>query len=936
MSEHRRKPPQQDGGRTAARRAAQQPSVGHTTPPRETTMSSASVPHSDERPYGGRAEARRAAQRGGSRRRMDGGAGSGHGGRGGGRRGGGGGGHEGGGGQPGRKRLIDYPRRGKYGWRRWMPSWKLVSGLCLGFFGALMTAATIAYAMVGVPDPDKMAEAENNVYYWDDGTQMAATGGERNRQNIELSQIPMDMQNAVISAENKDFWNDSGVDPVGIGRALLNMAKGEDTQGGSTITQQYVKNARLNDQSQTLSRKFKELFISIKIDSNVEKPDIMAGYLNTSYYGRGAHGIQAAARTYYGKDAKKLNASECAVLASLLKGATWFDPAGATDIHPRATPEGNYKRAKDRWNWILDEMVKDGHLDAAERDKFVQEGFPMPDPVKKGAKLGGQIGYLVDVAKQNFLSNNDLGVDADDLAQGGYEIHTTFNKEKIKKLEKAVTKIQKENIDPKKRPDTDTHVQFGGASVEPATGKIVAIYGGEDATKHFTNNADVTGAQVGSTFKPFVLAAAMRDGVRDPELGPEQSLEQRTLINPDKAIYNGKNLLRINRYDGEVWRDDTGKDHRQVNDGDQSYPDMDLREAMIVSANSPYVQLGMDIGIPQVRQAAVDAGLLEDSLTRAEVPSFSIGISSPSAIRMASSYATFAARGEQRDPYSVTHAKKNGKTIFKHKDAPKGAFTQAVADNVTDVLKDVVEAPNGTGGNAEIPGRPVAGKTGTTDGNRSAWFVGYTPQLSTAIDMYRFDDDDSKKNREFLKMFGTGGQQKIHGASFPSDIWKLYMSDVLEGEPVKQFPKPEPIGEAVWGGGAVSPPPTPSEEPSETPSSEPPSEEPSETPSDEPSETPSESCDPWEDWSCGDPGGSDGGKPGGSDGGKPGGSDGGKPGGSGNEGAANEGAASEGAASEGAASEGAASEGAASEGAASEGAASEGAANGNPVGGARR
>ncbi|PIM65791.1 penicillin-binding protein, partial [Streptomyces sp. JV178] len=158
---------------------------------------------------------------------------------------------------------------------------------------------------------------------------MVATGGEVNRQIIAYEKIPKAMRYAVMSAENKTFETDSGVDPMGIARAVVNMAKGGQTQGGSTITQQYVKNAMLDDQSQTLSRKVKELFISVKVGASVEKEDIMRGYLNTAYFGRGAYGIQAAARTYFGQDAEKLDPSQCAFLAAILKGATYYDPAGA-------------------------------------------------------------------------------------------------------------------------------------------------------------------------------------------------------------------------------------------------------------------------------------------------------------------------------------------------------------------------------------------------------------------------------------------------------------------------------------------------------------------------------------------------------------------------------------------------------------------------------
>ncbi|MGW2749324.1 penicillin-binding transpeptidase domain-containing protein, partial [Streptomyces sp. NPDC001450] len=343
--------------------------------------------------------------------------------------------------------------------------------------------------------------------------------------------------------------------------------------------------------------------------------------------------------------------------------------AGSVDIDPTATPEANTARATERWNWILDEMVKDRHLPPAERAKA--KAFPMPNKPTKNAQLGGQVGYLVDLAKSYLLNNNDQNIDANKLAQGGYEIHTTFDKKKVDKLKAAVKKVQDANIKPKKRPDTDTHVQFGGASVDPKTGAIVAIYGGENATKHFTNNANETGAQVGSTFKPFVLAAAMRDGVRDPKLPEEQGTSERHIVDPDKSKYNGKNKLKIKKWDGSIWRNEKGQEWLQTNDGGESFGDIDLREAMVHSANAPFVQLGMDIGIPTVRKSATDAGLLESSLNKSNVPSFSIGISSPSAIRMAGAYATFAANGKQNDPFSVTEVKREGKTVFKHEVKPK-------------------------------------------------------------------------------------------------------------------------------------------------------------------------------------------------------------------------------------------------------------------------
>ncbi|GAA3500309.1 transglycosylase domain-containing protein [Streptomyces prasinosporus] len=721
--------------------------------------------------------------------------------------------------------------------------------MCIAFFGSLVAVAGIGYAMVDVPNVALTATAQNNVYYWSDGSQMVATGGERNRQIVSLAQIPEEMRNAVISQENKTFYEDSGIDPKGIARAVFNMARGGETQGGSTITQQYVKNAMLEDQSQTVSRKFKEIFVSIKVGATEPKDKILKGYLNSAYYGRGAYGIQAASRAYFNKDAIDLNAGECAFLSAVLKGATYYDPAGAKSIDPvGATPEKNQERLLRQMQDTLDKMVEYGHLSAEERAKYTK--LPKWQNPRSNTALSGQIGYLVDLAKAYIVNNSEeTGITANDLEKGGYSIYTTFDKKKVQALEKSVKKVYKENIKPKERPETDTHVQFGGASVDPATGAIKAIYGGVDATEHFTNNADATGAQVGSTFKPFVLAAAMNWGVRNPDLDPVQAQDERTRVS-EKSLYSGKNKLKIRNYDGTIWQNEKGEQWEQVNDGDETYgspPDykIDLREAMRESVNSSFVQLGMDVGLDKVKEAAVDAGILESSLAGTDYPSFSIGTSNPSAIRMAGAYATFAASGKQREPFSVKKVTSKDGTVFTHKTETEQAFTAQVADNVTDVLKTVVE--EGTGTNAQLTGREVAGKTGTTDGNKSAWFVGYTPQLSTAISMFRYPDDESIKNRQFLEMFGTGGQEKIHGASFPSEIFADYMEDALKGQAPKAFPTPEPIGEIVNDDPAPTPTPSATETEEATPSETPTPTETETTPA--PTET--ATCRPF-DFNCED------------------------------------------------------------------------------------
>ncbi|MFJ5518957.1 transglycosylase domain-containing protein [Streptomyces griseoluteus] len=790
MSEHRRKPPQPQGGGRAARRGQPGPSSGRPAAPRGANGASdhSYGSHSqgpdaygsggDGREYGSRAEARRAAQRGGGRRRGADNAPP-----------GGGRGRDQG--PPGKPRFIDYPRVGRYGWRRWVPSWRLVTGLGLGFVGSLVVMAGVGYALVGIPDENAAAESQNNVYYWADGTQMVATGTGVNRQNLTIDKIPKAMQYAVISAENKSFYQDSGVDPMGIARALANMARGGQTQGGSTITQQFVKNTYLS-QDQTLTRKFTEMFISLKVGTKLDKNEIMRGYLNTSYYGRGAYGIQAAAQTYYGKDAQDLTPSQCAVLAALLKGPTYYDPAGNADLDKSATEEANRARSEGRWRWILGEMHKDKHLSDADYQKAVSK-YPNPQGRKATRGMNGQVSYMVDTAKKYVLNHSNITEAKFD--KGGYQIYTTFQKAKVDALSAAVKKVQKSRLNPETK-EKDKYVQFGAASVVPNDGAIVALYGGDGYENgHFTNNADTSGVPVGSTWKPYVLAAAMQDGTYNSNGEGISPLSK----------YNGNDHLKVRRPDGSYYLNKDNSFFFQANESDHPWGYITLRKAMEQSINTPFVQLGVDVGMSKVRDMARSTGILEGSMAKDLNPSFAIGTSTPSAIRMADSYATFAASGRQVDPYSVTMVKQDGKELRGFtKPKPKQVMDSSIANNVTDVLENVIQ--NGTGQNAKALGRTAAGKTGTTDENKSAWFVGYTQQLSTSVAMFR----ENPKDHRLLSMNGTAGTDSIHGGDIPTSVWTEYMLAALKGKNDPGFPDPIKVGKIHNEVGAPTPTPKPS------------------------------------------------------------------------------------------------------------------------------
>ncbi|MFD6431347.1 transglycosylase domain-containing protein [Streptomyces venezuelae] len=632
----------------------------------------------------------------------------------------------------GRRRIVDYPRAGRSGVRRWLPSWRQLLGATGLLATAVATLFVCVYVSVDIPDENAAARREANVYYWSDGSQMVSTGTV-NRQNVELNQIAPSAVDAVIAAENETFYEDAGVSFTGLARATVNMARGRETQGGSTITQQYVKNTYLS-QDQTVTRKVKEFVIALKVDRKKSKGEILKGYLNTSWFGRGANGIEAAARAYYGIPAKELNPSQGAMLAAMLKGADLYDPAvGAA----------NHERARQRWAWILDRQVAVGLMTKKERAKY--RTFPEPRSRSRSTSLGGQTGYLVDVA--NRYLKQETGLTDEDLAHGGYEIHTTFDRTKVRRLERAVRRVVARDLAPKKR-SADRHVQVGAASVRPSDGALVALYGGPDATTHFTNNADTSGVPVGSAFKPFVLAAALQHGVSAHEATAGGVAPVR-----DRAARVGQSVLADSRYEAD------GVLRRSGGEPDPDRPT--LREALASGGNATYVRLGKDVGQDMVRRTAVATGLLRQSMARLE-PTFSIGTSTPSAIRMATAYGTFANDGVRRDPYSVTKVVRNGETLpGLTPPSARRALDPQVAQEVADALR--------TAGK-RLGVDVAAGRTSDQDRLRSAWFTGFSKDLSTAVTLFRLRPGAP----QLLPLSGVAGKKSERGNVLPPRIWKEY------------------------------------------------------------------------------------------------------------------------------------------------------------------
>nr|WP_251072206.1 transglycosylase domain-containing protein [Streptomyces sp. ISL-43] len=598
-------------------------------------------------------------------------------------------------------------------------------------------ALVAGYLLVDIPPANAAAVAQSNVYLYADGSQLARDG-EVNRVNVPLSQIPRTVQEAVLAAEDRDFYSERAVDPAAMLRAAWNTATGKGTQSGSTITQQYVKNYYLG-QEQTIKRKVKEFFIAIKLGREKSKAYILEGYLNTSYFGRSAYGIQAASQAYYGKDVGKLDTAEGAYLATLLNSPSAFDVV--------AHPQGR-GRALARWNYVLDGMVKKGWLTAPER---AATRFPEPGKLRPAAGLSGQRGYLVEAIKDYIAEHKIL--DEKTLAEGGYRITTTIDKNRQNAIVAAVDDKVVGKLDPDKR-KADRVVRTGAVSIDPATGKVVAMYGGIDYTKQFVNNATRHDYQVASTFKPFVFASAVQN---------DSHTQDGRTITP-YTIYNGDNKRRVTgtriRYEPE-------------NEGQLSYGNITVNTATDLSVNAVFAQMVVDVGTDKVKQTAIALGIPESTPNFDAGPAMALGTMQASVLDMTQAYATLADHGRHTPHTFVEKITKADDTVpLPHREATQ-AVSREAADTTTSMLVSVVD--NGTGTAALAAGHPAAGKTGTGELDRSAWFAAYTPNLVTVVSMMGQDPDTGSLE----SLYGALGENRVGGGGYPARIWAQYTKTAL-------------------------------------------------------------------------------------------------------------------------------------------------------------
>jgi len=645
--------------------------------------------------------------------------------------------------------MANNSRKPRRGLRRIIPTFKQLT--LLAIFGIVAVVLTIATSVkvLSVPQPNEVTTAQTTILYYDDGVTELGRLGEANRVSVPIDEVPLLTQRAVLAAEDRQFYEHDGFSIRGIARALYtNLTGASGAGGGSTITQQYAKNAYLT-QERSLTRKYKELILSIKLETIVNKDKILSDYLNTIYFGRGAYGIETAANQYFGKSVGDLDLAESAVIAAIVQA-------------PNAlSPEENLDGLTSRWNYVLDGMLTQGWISQEERDSVK---FPKIDEYKPVNTFGGPKGYLIEQVRQVMYEN---GITDDQINLAGLRVVTTFNQVAQDAMIAAVeAEAPTENIE---------GLRIGVASVRPETGEVVAMYGGSDYLENQFNNATQMIGQAGSTFKPFALAAGLENGV--------------TLA----TTFSGKNKTKVN-------------DYVVVNYGDKSYgKKITLLKATESSVNSAYVQLADSVGLDVVFNAAQRAGIPADAVGMEPNLAFTLGTTSPHVVDIAAAYATFASRGLQANPaYIKSITAESGEIVYKFSPKPVQAFSTDIADTVNYALQKVVTA--GTGKAAQDLGRPVAGKTGTTNDNKSALFAGYTPELATAV-MFVKDGPDGQP----MTLAGTGGMEKVTGGSYPARIFTAYMKLALMDYPVTEFaplPKGQPNG--------IKPTDVPSPKPSPT------------------------------------------------------------------------------------------------------------------------
>lgn len=611
----------------------------------------------------------------------------------------------------------------------------MLAALALGVTGCVMYNEVAG----NLPDPSKPLKGTDRTTQVLDrrGQPITDLFADQNRQYVPLKEIPRKLREAVIATEDQRYYEHPGVDFLGMLRAIAaDIRAGSQVQGGSTITQQYVKQAFVGDE-RSLKRKVSEAVLAYRVEQRYTKDQILEMYLNTIYFGHGAYGVQTAAKTYFGKPVQQLTLPEAAMIAGVIKSPGRYSP----HLHLEA--------AKNRRDTVLGQMRDQSLIDAAAYGAAVASPLK-PALLKKGSKIAP---YFVEYLKELLVEKYGEAA----VYRGGLKVTTTLDLRMQTAAEKAVRSALNRAGDP----------SAALVAIDPKTGQLLAMVGGRYFASQQYNVAAQGHRQTGSAFKPFVLVRALADGV-----SPEQTFSSAS--------------VRIPLPGGQTWS--VATEHGL------SGP-MRLRPATWESVNPVFAQLMMKVGPANVLATAKAMGL---TTKITPVPAVALGgmHEGVTPLEMASAYATLANAGTHMTPYAVLEVKDaDGKVLQSAKPAGTKAVDPAVAYLTTDILKGVIT--NGTGKSAAI-GRPAAGKTGTTQEYRDAWFCGYTPDLAASVWV-----GYPESQRAMTSVHGI----RVTGGSFPAQIWASFMRAALSGTPKNTFKRPSGLTEAricLDSGGAAT------------------------------------------------------------------------------------------------------------------------------------
>jgi penicillin-binding protein 1A len=580
-------------------------------------------------------------------------------------------------------------------------------------------------------DPAHQKKIAHDGYIFDrNGELLAVLRGKESRVILKSEQIAPIMKQAIVAIEDKRFYEHRGVDLRAIGRALVaDIENKAVVQGGSTITQQFIKNAYVEDQ-RSVARKLKEAALAWQLEQREKKDWILAAYLNTIYFGNGAYGIGQAALTYFQKPASHLTLPEAALLAGIPRDPSRFDPAT------------NPKAAKERRRVVLDQMLQQGVIAPDQHSEARSAAMPAPDKIKVPGTMERQGQYFVNYVKQQLIDSDEYG--PGDVFGGGLRVFTTLDTRLQKLARASISKVLKDPDGP----------QAALVAIKPSTGEVLAMVGGSNYRESQFNLAVQGERQPGSAFKPFVLAAALNEGVSP----------QTQFVSHPTTIPLGDKLWQVNNYEGSY------------------LGSINLETATIHSDNSVYAQLTSLVGPQNVARMARDAGI------RSKLNSyFAIGLGAEAAnpLEMARAFSTFANGGQRIDgeilgnqPRAITQI-----GTGKNKKVNEPVGHRILSPERTAILNSILQkvVTQGTGRGAALPDRPVAGKTGTTENYGDAWFVGSIPQLTVAVWV--------GYPRELRPMETEYHGEPVAGGTFPAEIWKTFVQEALKRDIKDNEPK---------------------------------------------------------------------------------------------------------------------------------------------------